>query len=93
MDSDLGSGIIALATTSLGRNLGLRVVAEGVETPRAWSRLQEYGCHMAQGYLIARPMPADHVAGWLLQYQPPLPAAPQLAHSTLGTSLQSRSSS
>jgi diguanylate cyclase (GGDEF)-like protein len=93
MDSDLAAGIIAHATTTLGRNLGLRVVAEGVETPRSWQRLEEYGCHMAQGYLIARPMPADHLAGWLLQYSPPVAAVPQFAHSTRGTSLHSRSSS
>jgi diguanylate cyclase (GGDEF)-like protein len=59
MDGDLGAGIIAHATTSLGRNLGLRVVAEGVESHEAWRRLEDLGCDLAQGFHVSRPVPAE----------------------------------
>lgn len=43
----------------------LLLVAEGVETGDAWSKLVELGCRYGQGYGIARPMPFDRVSGWL----------------------------
>lgn len=46
------------ACISLARTLGLRVVAEGVETAEQCERLRKLGCHDYQGYYIARPMPA-----------------------------------
>jgi EAL domain-containing protein (putative c-di-GMP-specific phosphodiesterase class I) len=49
----------------LGVNLGLRVVAEGVETEAGWQRLAELGCDAAQGYHIARPAPAPELDRWL----------------------------
>ncbi|HRD99731.1 MAG TPA: EAL domain-containing protein, partial [Ilumatobacteraceae bacterium] len=49
---------IVEAVVNLGRSLGLRVVAEGVETPLQLSRLREMGCAYAQGYLFGRPRPA-----------------------------------
>lgn len=48
----------------LGRNLGLDVLAEGVETSAQREFLHGQGCHFAQGYLFARPMPAEQFAGW-----------------------------
>lgn len=51
------SGMIARSAVELGRNLGLEVVAEGVETAEAWEELRNIGCDVAQGYFIARPMP------------------------------------
>jgi EAL domain-containing protein (putative c-di-GMP-specific phosphodiesterase class I) len=56
---------IVRSTTELGHILGLRVVAEGIETPQAWSSLLRLGCDLAQGYFISRPMPAADVPGWL----------------------------
>ena len=50
---------IVTAIISLGRALGLRLVAEGVETPRQLAELRRLGCDRAQGYLFARPGPAD----------------------------------
>jgi EAL domain-containing protein (putative c-di-GMP-specific phosphodiesterase class I) len=49
----------------LGRNVGLRVVAEGVETAAAWRRLVALGCDVAQGYYLSRPVPAAELASWL----------------------------
>jgi diguanylate cyclase (GGDEF)-like protein len=52
-------------TVDLGRDLGLHVVAEGVETPRQWDRLADLGCHSAQGFYLSRPVPAAALTGWL----------------------------
>jgi diguanylate cyclase (GGDEF)-like protein/PAS domain S-box-containing protein len=56
--------IIALANA-----LGMKTVAEGVETPQQRAALQEKGCHILQGYLISRPMPASDFSAWLRKYQ------------------------
>lgn len=42
----------------MGHSLGMRVVAEGIETQEQYDVLDELGCDVAQGYLIARPAPA-----------------------------------
>jgi EAL domain-containing protein (putative c-di-GMP-specific phosphodiesterase class I) len=52
---------IVSATTHLAHDLGLRVVAEGVETKHQASRLREMGCDVGQGYYFGRPMPACDV--------------------------------
>ncbi|MHB1837611.1 MAG: EAL domain-containing protein, partial [Solirubrobacteraceae bacterium] len=57
--------VIVRSTVDLGRNLGLDVVAEGVETLESWNRLRELGCNVAQGYFLSRPVPADELAHWL----------------------------
>lgn len=54
------TGIIAMA-----HSLGLQTVAEGVETPVQAQALQQKGCDVGQGYLYARPMPADDFARWM----------------------------
>jgi diguanylate cyclase len=56
---------IVRSTIELAHNLGLKVVAEGIETPEAWTMLLRLGCDVAQGYLISRPMPAAAVDEWL----------------------------
>ncbi|MBM3115401.1 putative bifunctional diguanylate cyclase/phosphodiesterase [Jeongeupia naejangsanensis] len=56
---------IVRSIIELGHILGLDVVAEGVETPAIWQALVVMGCDEAQGYLIARPMPADELTRWL----------------------------
>ncbi len=69
---DLGRDVedlmIVRSIVDLGRNLSLVVVAEGVETEQAWHQLAGAGCHQAQGYLVARPMPPALFAGWLDQW-------------------------
>ncbi len=57
--------IIVNSTIHLAHNLGLRVVAEGVETQAVYDRLSELGCDNAQGYYIGRPMPVDETEAWL----------------------------
>jgi EAL domain-containing protein (putative c-di-GMP-specific phosphodiesterase class I) len=47
-----------------------QVIAEGMETPAHGRRLLALGCELAQGYGIARPMPASEVPNWLAQWQP-----------------------
>jgi diguanylate cyclase (GGDEF)-like protein len=53
---------IVRSTIDLARNLGLHVVAEGVESQEIWDALRAQGCSLAQGYFIGRPMPADELA-------------------------------
>jgi diguanylate cyclase (GGDEF)-like protein len=55
---------IVRTTIELGHSLGLKVVAEGIETPDVWAALLRLGCDMAQGYYISRPMPVEFVADW-----------------------------
>jgi EAL domain-containing protein (putative c-di-GMP-specific phosphodiesterase class I) len=58
-DSAVVRGMISMA-----QELGLRVVAEGVETQQAYDFLQSAGCDEAQGYLISRPVPPEAFAFW-----------------------------
>ncbi len=60
--------IIVRSTIDLGRNLGLEVVAEGVETRAIMERLVQFGCDVAQGYYLSRPVPSDELAIWLDDY-------------------------
>jgi EAL domain-containing protein (putative c-di-GMP-specific phosphodiesterase class I) len=52
---------IVRSTIDLGRNLGLEVVAEGVESEEIWHQLKAFGCDYAQGYYISRPVPAQEL--------------------------------
>ncbi|MGH9151576.1 MAG: putative bifunctional diguanylate cyclase/phosphodiesterase [Acidimicrobiales bacterium] len=61
MAHDDGDDVIVRSTVDLGHNLGLRVVAEGVEDEASWRRLRALGCDSAQGYFLSRPLPAGEV--------------------------------
>jgi diguanylate cyclase (GGDEF)-like protein len=65
MHVDANDFMIVRATVDLGRNLGLRVVAEGVEDLATFDRLAEFGCDEAQGYYISRPLSAVEFTRWL----------------------------
>ncbi|MGA2520832.1 MAG: bifunctional diguanylate cyclase/phosphodiesterase [Acidimicrobiales bacterium] len=56
---------IVRSIVDLGHNLSLRVVGEGVETDEVFATLRQAGCDLAQGYLLARPMPAEKLRAWL----------------------------
>jgi diguanylate cyclase (GGDEF)-like protein/PAS domain S-box-containing protein len=66
MDEDEDDATIVRSTIDLGRNLGLDVVAEGVENEKVWDRLRALGCTAAQGYYLSRPVPAFELGTWLL---------------------------
>jgi EAL domain-containing protein (putative c-di-GMP-specific phosphodiesterase class I) len=57
--------VIVRSTIDLAHNLGLTVVAEGIEDEAALDMLVQYGCDNAQGYLFTRPRPADELTAWL----------------------------
>lgn len=59
---------IVRATIELAHNLGIEVLAEGVETRPAMSWLANMGCERAQGFLISRPMPAETFSQWVEHY-------------------------
>ena len=61
--------IIVDSTVKMAHNLGLKVVAEGVENSEVIECLQKMGCEQAQGFFIARPMPADEFETWYANYQ------------------------
>ena len=69
--------VIVRSTIDLGHNLGLSVVAEGVETRSVMERLAPFGCDVAQGYYLGRPMPAEELEIWLEHH--PAPGEPATA--------------
>ncbi|HUG88427.1 MAG TPA: EAL domain-containing protein, partial [Actinomycetota bacterium] len=70
MSDEEDDAVIVESTIDLARSLGLRVVAEGVETEDVWRRLGNLGCDMAQGFYLCRPMPAVDMTNWLQGAQP-----------------------
>jgi EAL domain-containing protein (putative c-di-GMP-specific phosphodiesterase class I) len=58
------SALIVRSTIELGHNLGLRVVAEGVESQALWDQLAAWGCDVAQGFFVGKPMPTDTFDDW-----------------------------
>jgi diguanylate cyclase (GGDEF)-like protein len=64
---------IVRAIVDLAHNLGLRVVAEGVEDQRSLVILRQLGCHAVQGYLVSRPLPAGILESWLSRPDGPAP--------------------
>jgi len=56
---------IVRSTIELAHSLGLRVVAEGVESEEILERLAALGCDLAQGYCLSKPVPADQTSKWL----------------------------
>ncbi len=56
---------ILSSSLEMGRSLGVSTVAEGIETMDDWNVVRSLGCDIAQGYLIAKPMPAAELLGWV----------------------------
>jgi diguanylate cyclase (GGDEF)-like protein len=79
MAADLDDAKIVRSTIDLAHNLGLTVVAEGLESAHSWKMLAVLGCDQAQGYFVARPMPADQFADWAQRWVAPDTAGERLA--------------
>ena len=77
MVEDLDDAKIVRSTIDLAHNLGLTVVAEGVENAKVWDMLRELNCDEAQGFHMGRPMPATEIAqwsaGWSAKHRPMAP--------------------
>ena len=71
MERDIDDAKIVRSTIELAHNLGLSVVAEGVETAKAWRLLVALGCDQGQGYFIGRPMPHADFIDWLQTWHVP----------------------
>jgi diguanylate cyclase len=66
--ADNQSKTIIRSTIHFAHQVGLQVVAEGVETEQAWRQLRSLGCERAQGFLIAKPLPSREVPAWLASW-------------------------
>jgi predicted signal transduction protein with EAL and GGDEF domain len=65
MAKDPNDAVIVRSTIELGHNMGIKVVAEGVENQETYQRLIELGCDAAQGYYMGRPLPFADLNQWL----------------------------
>jgi diguanylate cyclase (GGDEF)-like protein len=65
LESDPEFAPVVRSAVDMGHGLGLKVVAEGIETEAAAARVRDLGCDIAQGYLYAKPMPRDAFETWL----------------------------
>ncbi len=65
LESDPEFATVVRSAIDMGHGLGLKVVAEGIETAAAANRLRSFGCDIAQGFYYARPMPLDAFATWM----------------------------
>jgi diguanylate cyclase (GGDEF)-like protein/PAS domain S-box-containing protein len=72
MNVDDGVASIVNSVINLAHSLKLEVVAEGVEDEITLKTLTQYGCDIAQGYFISRPMPNDQVKTWLKKFISPM---------------------
>ncbi|WP_245887601.1 putative bifunctional diguanylate cyclase/phosphodiesterase [Geodermatophilus tzadiensis] len=83
MSTSQGESFIARSIIELAHNLGLRVVAEGVEDELTRKLLTEMGCDKLQGFLLSRPLPDDKLEKWLLARTGVRSAAPGAQHRRL----------
>jgi diguanylate cyclase (GGDEF)-like protein len=83
MSTSQGEAFIARSIIELAHNLGLRVVAEGVEDELTRNLLAEMGCDKLQGFLVSRPLPDDRLESWLLARTGVRTAAPGATHRRL----------
>ena len=77
LTTDARAAATVRGTLQLSRDLGMSMVVEGVEDAASLAALQEWGCDVAQGYHISRPMPAERVPCWLATRPIPAGARPR----------------
>jgi diguanylate cyclase len=70
MATDTGAHSIVRAVIDLAHDLGLGVIAEGVEDNQTWEVLAALDCDMAQGYYFSRPLPARNIISWIDNLRP-----------------------
>lgn len=75
MHSDRSNALIVRSVIELGHNLGMRIVAEGVETADALKILDGFRCDLVQGFHVCRPQSAEALTNWLAGRVLPVPAA------------------
>jgi EAL domain-containing protein (putative c-di-GMP-specific phosphodiesterase class I) len=75
LTSDERAAAIVRSTLQLSLDLGMSMVVEGVEDAATLAALREWGCDVAQGYHIARPMPAENFLDWLAAQPAPVPSS------------------
>jgi EAL domain-containing protein (putative c-di-GMP-specific phosphodiesterase class I) len=75
MSEDSNDAAIVRSTIDLARHLGLKVVAEGVESEAVMRDLADLSCDVAQGFFLSRPLPADELGAWLQARAAPTPSA------------------
>ena len=68
IERDQDDVTIVKSTIELGHNLGLKVVAEGIENQKVWDILKRMGCDYGQGYFMSKPMAADKLFDWTKQW-------------------------
>jgi diguanylate cyclase (GGDEF)-like protein len=66
--TDESDVVLVRSIIDLGRNLGLDVVAEGVEDDLTWQRLEQFGCDVIQGYVLSPPLAPHDLASWLVRH-------------------------
>jgi diguanylate cyclase (GGDEF)-like protein len=69
MARNSNDAVIVRSTIELGHNLGLRMVAEGVEDAETWHLLRNLGCDIVQGYHLSRPLPPKQITEWLNKHR------------------------
>ncbi len=67
-DASTDDILIVRSTIELGHNMGLKVIAEGVENAEAWRILKDLGCDMAQGYYVSPPLPMREFRDWFNRF-------------------------
>ena len=76
MPENAHNAAIARAIIALAHSLGLRVIAEGVETQRQWQFLLESSCEEIQGFIVSRALPPEDFARFVARSRDAIPAAP-----------------
>jgi EAL domain-containing protein (putative c-di-GMP-specific phosphodiesterase class I) len=64
MADDADDAAIVRSTIDLAHNMGLKVVAEGIENQQIWDLLESWGCDYGQGYFVSRPLPSTALEEW-----------------------------
>ncbi len=79
VDEDRDQQQVMAAILSMAERMGMKTLAEGVETPGEHAMLAQLGCDEVQGFGIARPMPVDDTVEWMLRHRRRLAGTPRIS--------------